>query len=95
MERGKILDEAKHIINKDRQDAYGNPEDCFGLIARLWNVYLDFEGIENKITPAQVAMMMALLKIARERMNHKQDNLIDACGYLALCSDLTKEVNNE
>lgn len=36
-ERGTVLDEAKIIINGERQDQYGNPEDNFALIARLWS----------------------------------------------------------
>ena len=83
MIRGKILDTAKKIINGDRQDAYGNPEDCFELIKQYWSTYLKI-----KLTPAQVAMMMVFLKLAREGNNHKTDNQVDACGYLALYEDL-------
>ena len=36
-ERGTVLDEAKIIINGERQDQYGDPEDNFALIARLWS----------------------------------------------------------
>jgi len=85
MERGKVLAESITIINGDRQDQYGNPEDCFDDIARLWSWYLDAD-----LSPAQVSMMMVLLKIAREKMKHKHDNIVDACGYLGLYDDFKK-----
>ncbi len=88
--RGKILDQAKEIINKDRQDAYGKPEDCFTGIATLWNWYIGLD-IRDELTPYDIAIMMTLLKLVREKHKHKQDNLIDACGYLALAEDLAEE----
>lgn len=85
--RGTILDTAKEIINGARQDAYGNPEDCFSSIAALWNWYLSSR--EKKLVGASdVAMMMVLLKVAREASCHKADNVVDACGYLALYQDM-------
>lgn len=81
--RGAVLPEAWQVINGDRQDAYGNPEDSFAGIAVLWGWYLG-----RALSPSDVAMMMALLKFARERNQHKRDNVVDACGYLALYQDI-------
>ena len=39
-ERGAVLDEAKAVINGERQNQYGNPEDSFRLIAAFWSSYL-------------------------------------------------------
>ena len=39
-ERGNVLLEAHKIINGDRQQSYGNPEDTHGVIAELWNGYM-------------------------------------------------------
>ena len=87
--RGSVLDEAKKVINGARQDAYGNPEDSFGEIAVLWNWYLVHR--EGKVlTGRDVGMMMALLKVAREVNGHKGDNVVDACGYLALYEDMVE-----
>lgn len=89
--RGAVLDEARAIINGDRQDAYGNPEDCFKDIAFLWRWWWGAMAVDrgaDPMTPAGVAMMMALLKIAREAHNHKRDNVVDACGYLGLYNDM-------
>lgn len=88
--RGKVLLHAHQIINGERQDAYGNPEDTFGEIAELWNWWLD--GDNAPITAADVAMMMTLMKIARERGGAgKTDNIVDACGYLGLYEDMREE----
>lgn len=71
-----ILLTAQELITGDRKDSYG---DTTLVTASLWSAYL-----KTEITPAQVCLCMALLKIARESHKHKQDNLIDAAGYIAL-----------
>ena len=88
--RGRILQEAHDIINGQRQTEYGNPEDSFGEIAFAWNWYLaDRFDDMPVITAADVAMMMALFKIAREKCGAgKKDNIRDACGYLGLYWDM-------
>ena len=85
-ERGSILDEAKEVINGERQNHYGDPEDSFALIAEYWSIYL-----EKNITPQDVAMMMVLFKLARESHQHKRDNLVDAAGYLGILGDMCEE----
>ena len=83
-ERGAVLEVAMRTINGERQTQYGNPEDSFALIASYWSTYT---GIV--IIPSDVAMMMTLMKIAREQNGAgKQDNIVDACGYLALYDDM-------
>lgn len=85
-ERGAVLDEARKTINGDRQDAYGNPEDSFSRIAELWTAYLD-----KYVSPQDVAIMMALLKIARQKAGKgKRDNFVDMCGYAALAADMAE-----
>jgi len=70
-----ILDEAKNVVY-DRQVSYGTPEDNFTQIAELWSAYLG-----TPIRPEDVGAMMILLKLARERHQHKRDNLVDVAGY--------------
>jgi hypothetical protein len=60
--RKHILSEAERCVCTDREEQYGNPKDNFSLIARLWREYLD---TDKPITAHDVAVMMALLKIAR------------------------------
>lgn len=86
--RGSVLLHAHDIINGQRQQQYGNPEDSFPGIAALWNWWLDGR-ITKPLTAQDVAMMMCLMKQAREKNGAgKTDNVADACGYLALYEDM-------
>lgn len=86
MIRGEILDKAKAIVTKDRETAYGSPENNFQRIAELWTAYFD-GGFE--FSDEDVAIMMALLKIARIATgNTKEDNYIDLAGYAACAAEL-------
>jgi hypothetical protein len=86
--RKHILSEAERCVCTDREQQYGSPEDNFSLIARLWREYLD---TDKPITAHDVAVMMALLKIARIATGtFKADSYIDACGYLACAGELKK-----
>lgn len=79
MDQDFVLQEAQRIVSGDRQTNYGKAEDSLGRIAALWSVWLC-----QDISDTDVAMMMVLLKVAREKHSHKQDNLVDICGYAAL-----------
>ena len=102
-ERGNVLLEAHKIINGDRQQSYGNPDDTHGVIADLWNGYLQAMLSANDypvgpwptLEPKDVALMMVLFKIGRELNGAgSADNLIDAAGYIALAADMNKEQGN-
>ena len=83
--RGAVLKKAYEVINGDRQDTYGHPEDSFQIIADYWNTYL---GIST-IKPHDVAIMMSLFKIARmQGQKHHEDNFIDCAGYVGIACDL-------
>lgn len=85
MKRAEILYAAKEIVSKNREQDYGPPENNFTIIANLWNAYLG----SNEITPEDVAIMMALLKIGRIRTgNGKADNYIDLAGYAACAGEI-------
>ena len=92
--RAEILDSAKKCVCEDRNGQYGEPEDSFKYIAEYWEVYLRHncvsQGVDVCVTPADVAMMMALFKIARieaARIETAQkpslDSYVDAAGYIA------------
>ena len=81
-----ILDTAKKLITDDRRKEYGDVKESFEEVASLWSVYLGTE-VEAK----DVAMMMVMLKIQREKHKHKPDNLVDICGYAALASQLNTQ----
>lgn len=86
-ERENCLIAARDCVCKDREDDYGSPEDNFKTIAHLWSDFLQDSGRVEKtfvLRPEDVAIMMALMKIARLTSGRfKGDSYIDACGYLA------------
>nr|DAL05355.1 MAG TPA: hypothetical protein [Caudoviricetes sp.] len=82
-----ILDEASEITSNDRNKQYGEPEDCFRVIADYWNTYLS-KKLKTPVNAHDVAMMQALLKIARQQNRHKRDNLVDIAGYARCASRL-------
>lgn len=82
-EREKLLDEAKAIVCGDRDQQYGKPEDSFCVIAKLWSDY-----IMRYLDERDVAMMMILLKVARDVSGEsKRDNLVDIAGYAACAAE--------
>ena len=77
MNRANTLEKAKEIVCGHRENEYGSPEDNFKTIADFWSVY---KGVE--FTANDVAMMMALLKIARIRTGTAtDDSYVDLAGY--------------
>ena len=88
MTREEILTKAKECVCGQREQDYGTPESNFQLIADLWNDYLysglKFEQIPKMINGTDVAMMMALLKIARiKNGGGTGDSFVDLAGYAA------------
>lgn len=98
MTRAEILDWAKAYVCGERQEDYGTPENNFRFIAELWAAYLARvcvpQGDLVEIGPKDVAMMMALLKIARIGSSLEDgtaDSYIDLAGYAACggeCADI-------
>ena len=81
------LNEAKATI-QDRGAEYGHPSDNMARTAAFWSSYL-----EMPITDYQVAMCMALVKIARSMETGKTDTYIDLCSYAAIAAQLHTEEN--
>ena len=82
MNAGDFLTEAKAII-QDRGIDYGHPTDNMSRTASLWSAYL-----EMPITDYQVAMCLALVKVARSMESSKVDNYIDGSAYFAISGQL-------
>ena len=92
MKRDEILDAAKKCVSGDRAQDYGSLENNFQTIANLWMDYLISRGIYPGIEPADVAAMLALLKIARIASGHaKTDNWVDLAGYAACGGEIETE----
>ena len=89
MQRGEILKEAHRLTHGDRDKNYGTPYINHLRIAKMWSVVL-----EKEITPSQVALCMAGVKIARlvETPDHI-DSFVDGAAYIAIAGELA--VGNE
>ena len=87
MRASEYLDSAKATIQQ-RGMVYGHPSDNMQRTAALWSAYL-----EMPINDYQVAMCMALVKIARSMETAKPDNYIDGAAYFARAGQLHTEEN--
>lgn len=72
-----MLDEAKQIVEGQRQADYGSINDSFCRIAGLWSAYTGFT-----IDKYDVAKMMMLLKISRAKNGNHRDSYVDVVGYV-------------
>ena len=85
--RSEILDTAKHYVTVDRADTHGDAERNFGRIAAYWSAHLD-----TPVSAADVAVMMALLKLARIKGTPGcADHWIDLAGYAACGGEIATE----
>lgn len=87
MNAGDFLNEARAII-QDRGLDYGSPTDNMSRTASLWSAYL-----EVPLEDYQVAMCLALVKVARTMEGSKVDNFIDGAAYFAISGQLRTEEN--
>ena len=92
--RAEILEAAGKCVTGGRDEEYGEPEDSFDLIARLWEPYIRAVCVSPSadvtIRPQDVAILMALLKIARAAVSDKPDNFVDLAGYAACAGEVAQ-----
>ena len=82
-----FLEDALKLTSDNRQTTHGDKIRNHCNIASLWGAYLGKE-----ITARDVALMMALLKIARTKLgNHNRDDYIDGAGYLAIAGEIADD----
>lgn len=86
MTRSEILEKARQCVCEDRDRQYGHPEDNFGKIAELWSAYRG-----EYFLVKDVAMMMALVKVARIYAGESIDSYVDLAGYAACGGELATE----
>lgn len=83
----KYIREAARLVSGDRAKQHGDMEKVHARAAKLWSAYLDIE--EAPLSPADVAMLMILLKMARDGAgDFNADNFIDMCGYAGIAGAL-------
>lgn len=75
-------DTAADLVLGDRNADYGSPHPDFAGIALMWSGLLNTK-LKAHLTPVEVGLMMAALKLRRHAHKPKDDNLIDAHGYLS------------
>ncbi len=79
---------AVQLVLGDRNASYGNPGDDYLKVAKVWSGLLA-PILKRDIKPEEAILMMVGLKLCREVHMPKDDNLIDAHGYL-LCYEWAK-----
>jgi len=85
MRKDVLLDQAKALINGDRNRDYGEPGKNHERIAQVWSMILGHE-----VLPGQVVAMMIGVKLAR--LAHEVDNedsWRDIAGYAAIGGEIT------
>lgn len=100
MTRAEVLDEAKKCVCGQRQQDYGTPEDNFTTIGYLWSAYMraahpNLNMALNEINAKDVAVMMALLKVARIAAGSSPDSFVDLAGYAACAGEITARMTGE
>jgi hypothetical protein len=82
-----ILDKAKELVYGDRERDYGSTTKNFKSIAVGWG-----EIVGTSITPEQVGLMLAWVKICRANNDNceKEDSIVDLAGYAACIEKVKK-----
>ncbi len=81
----RLLEHAAGVV-ADRRGLYGSPADLFDQVAKRWSLVL---GIA--VTPAQVALCLIDLKLARlTRDPAHRDSIVDVAGYAACLHEVTR-----
>jgi hypothetical protein len=87
--RGSVLSEADHLVNGDRNNAYGPPTQDFrrtaGMASSFGFRFAAHEGAEPVALSAHhVAIFIALVKLSRLAWTpQKRDSWVDLAGYAA------------
>tara|TARA_R100000234_G_C4887304_1_gene129927 strand:+ start:240 stop:509 length:270 start_codon:yes stop_codon:yes gene_type:complete len=84
MKSNQILNQASVLVQGQREKDYGDKTENHNNIAKLWSAYLDI-----KIEAHDVALMMALLKMARTKLGEvSKDTYIDMSAYSAIAGEI-------
>ena len=77
--------DAIRLVDEDRNDSYGPPEENLGRIAAMWSGY-----IGKEITAQDVALMMVLVKIGRSKAGYARDNAVDGVAYFLIHDSMAR-----
>jgi hypothetical protein len=85
MNGAELLEHAAGLVTRRRRE-YGDPVELFDHIARRWSLTLG-----TKVSPAQVALCLIDLKLARLARDPKHlDSVVDVAGYAAVLREVTR-----
>jgi hypothetical protein len=77
--------DAIRLVEDDRNDSYGPPEENLRRIADMWAGYL---GVP--VTAEDVALMMVLVKISRSKAGYSRDNAVDGVAYFLIHDSMAR-----
>ena len=77
--------DAIRLVDEDRNDSYGPPEENLQRIADMWSGYLNIP-----ITKEDVSLMMVLLKISRSKAGYCRDNAVDGVAYFLIHDSMAR-----
>lgn len=80
-----MLRQAANVV-ANRRAAYGEPRSSMDLVARRWSITLGLT-----VTPAQVALCLIDLKLARLAHDPSHlDSIVDVAGYAAVLREVNQ-----
>ena len=92
-----ILEKATELVSGDRQNTHGDKVTNHQNIARMWNAHLHNANIlpeDKHLTPQDVALMMAGLKLARAAHGAlNMDDYVDLAGYAACAGEIAQRTH--
>jgi hypothetical protein len=85
-----LLKEASKLVEGDRHEEYGDKLTNHKNIADLWSIFL-----KKEIDPHDVAICMALVKVARLMHQRKKDSYLDLAAYAAIAGEIEARTNKK
>ena len=83
---GEMMLQHAATVFRDREERYGPAHQLLDQIARRWSLTLG-----TAVTPAQVALCLIDLKLARLARNPRHiDSVVDVAGYAACLREVAR-----
>lgn len=77
--------DAIRLVDEDRNEQYGSPEENLGRIAEMWSGYTG-----TKLSAMDVALMMVLVKISRSKASYIRDTTVDGVAYFLMYDSMAR-----
>lgn len=86
-----ILLQAEEITSNSRKvDEYGEPSQSFGKASKIASLITG-----KNLTPEDCIKVIMAIKLTRESVQHKEDNLVDLVGYTRILNDVEESKNKK